>query len=637
MAKTTTIAGNTFLFTGKLTEFTREDAEAHVEAEGGKVLSGVSAKLNYLVVGEDAGSKLAKAEALGTVTILHEKEFLKMMNSGKSNGSDPSKQNLTKKKIFKAKNILDAKTAKLSISEFADLDAYDSIDPKAATILAAEDSMLLLNGIKYLDVDSAKALAKHKGKNDLIMDGLEEMEQNIAREIAKHKGALSLNSIRNLTVDTLAEFKDFKFNISLNALEQLEDASYFINHTGTLSLLGLISISDKVAEQLSKKKGFLALGINSTEVSDNVLTYLVGCCPKFNNINSLNAKQSKIIAKYTDGISLNGLKNLDLNLANELIKVGSELELGGIDKISDDVAKVLSNYKGRLVLGCKTLSEKSAQYLGEIKRNQEKNSLSLPNIDWSKVEGAGLDFFFIKGIWSTNNLKAGIELGEFSSSFFSDYPKINFNVERVVKICYALAGGADYGLDLDETWFEEAVADGEEFQTFLEIGKMSQTGEWEAFFPKRLKSDLKFYTQLAESCVKLPIEFIKLADDKIKSNRDIMLRFLKLDQGDSILKLLPSKLQGDKEFVFKPNQSKKKPSYKGVNDPLKEDIRIILANLPNISFLDEDEFLDEHRNINNLRLLIEIQRIANEGKSDDLLCDTERFNKDGWLPESDNE
>ena len=83
MAKKATIAGNTFLFTGKLTEFTREDAETHVKAEGGKVLSGVSDKLNYLVVGEDAGSKLAKAEALGTVTILHEKEFLKMMSSGK--------------------------------------------------------------------------------------------------------------------------------------------------------------------------------------------------------------------------------------------------------------------------------------------------------------------------------------------------------------------------------------------------------------------------------------------------------------------------------------------------------------------------------------------------------------------------
>jgi uncharacterized protein (TIGR02145 family) len=87
MAKKLTIAGNTFLFTGKLTEFTREEAEAHVEAEGGKVLSGVSAKLNYLVVGEDAGSKLAKAEALGAVTILHEKEFLELMKPS-STGAD---------------------------------------------------------------------------------------------------------------------------------------------------------------------------------------------------------------------------------------------------------------------------------------------------------------------------------------------------------------------------------------------------------------------------------------------------------------------------------------------------------------------------------------------------------------------
>jgi uncharacterized protein (TIGR02145 family) len=101
MAKTTTIAGNTFLFTGKLTEFTREDAEAHVEAEGGKVLSGVSAKLNYLVVGEDAGSKLAKAEAIGTVTILHEKEFLKMMKKKTSVKSSSKTTTATKKTVTK--------------------------------------------------------------------------------------------------------------------------------------------------------------------------------------------------------------------------------------------------------------------------------------------------------------------------------------------------------------------------------------------------------------------------------------------------------------------------------------------------------------------------------------------------------
>ena len=73
------IQDQTFLFTGTLTEFTRDEAEALVETNGGKVLSGVSAKLNYLVVGEDAGSKLDKAKALGTVKILTEKEFLKMV------------------------------------------------------------------------------------------------------------------------------------------------------------------------------------------------------------------------------------------------------------------------------------------------------------------------------------------------------------------------------------------------------------------------------------------------------------------------------------------------------------------------------------------------------------------------------
>lgn len=108
MAKKLTIAGNTFLFTGKLTEFTREEAEAHVEAEGGKVLSGVSAKLNVLVVGEDAGSKLAKAEALGTVTILHEKEFLELMNpSNNAVAVTPATDKKTKPKaaIGKKSNV----------------------------------------------------------------------------------------------------------------------------------------------------------------------------------------------------------------------------------------------------------------------------------------------------------------------------------------------------------------------------------------------------------------------------------------------------------------------------------------------------------------------------------------------------
>lgn len=74
-----TFSGKTFLFTGTLAQMKRSEGEAMVEARGGTLLSGVSAKLDYLVVGTDAGSKLEKAKKLGSVAILDETTFLQMM------------------------------------------------------------------------------------------------------------------------------------------------------------------------------------------------------------------------------------------------------------------------------------------------------------------------------------------------------------------------------------------------------------------------------------------------------------------------------------------------------------------------------------------------------------------------------
>jgi len=51
-----------------------------VENLGGKIVSGVSSKLHYLVVGEDAGSKLEKAKKIPSIKILNEKDFLTLMN-----------------------------------------------------------------------------------------------------------------------------------------------------------------------------------------------------------------------------------------------------------------------------------------------------------------------------------------------------------------------------------------------------------------------------------------------------------------------------------------------------------------------------------------------------------------------------
>lgn len=74
------LSGQTFLFTGTLHHLKRSEAEEMVEQNGGKIIGGVSSKLNYLVVGEDAGSKLEKAKKISTVKVISEEEFLKMTN-----------------------------------------------------------------------------------------------------------------------------------------------------------------------------------------------------------------------------------------------------------------------------------------------------------------------------------------------------------------------------------------------------------------------------------------------------------------------------------------------------------------------------------------------------------------------------
>ena len=71
-------AQKTFVLTGTLPTLTREEAKAKIESLGGKVTASVSKKTDFVLAGEEAGSKLEKAQALG-IKILDEAEFLKML------------------------------------------------------------------------------------------------------------------------------------------------------------------------------------------------------------------------------------------------------------------------------------------------------------------------------------------------------------------------------------------------------------------------------------------------------------------------------------------------------------------------------------------------------------------------------
>jgi DNA ligase (NAD+) len=73
-----TLQGKRFVFTGTLNRLTRAQAQAVVERLGGRVTSSVSRATDYVVAGENPGSKLTEAERLG-VNIIREEEFLELV------------------------------------------------------------------------------------------------------------------------------------------------------------------------------------------------------------------------------------------------------------------------------------------------------------------------------------------------------------------------------------------------------------------------------------------------------------------------------------------------------------------------------------------------------------------------------
>jgi hypothetical protein len=220
------IQGQTFLFTGTLTEFTRDEAEALVDANGGKVLSGVTAKLNYLVVGSDAGSKLDKAKKLGTVKILTEKEFLKLFSTSKVSGKKmkASEDNAHGKNEI----LLNLKLADLKklLKKYSTTSITDKILMVSESVQSFDDITSDDTSFFYFSESNGKLIM-----NFLLRDVDDEFRFNddLFKDLAKHtKSDFKMVFLdRNLWELSFCVFTKGEIKYEYSSVSDWEDPFYF--------------------------------------------------------------------------------------------------------------------------------------------------------------------------------------------------------------------------------------------------------------------------------------------------------------------------------------------------------------------------------------------------------------------------
>ncbi len=377
------IQDQTFLFTGTLIEFTRDEAEALVEANGGKVLSGVSAKLNYLVVGEDAGSKLAKAKALKTVAIITEKEFLKMVpkeNTAASNkiAKEKTKPVVTKasaKKVASETTIEEVKIGnQIWMAKNLDVAHFRNGDP----IPEAKTDKEWMNAAKkkqpawcYYDNDAKNGKKYGKLYNWYAVHdprGLAPEDWVIATD---QEWADLLNNYGGINSDTP----------QLKSRNGWSDHGNGTNESGFSCLPGGSRIQGKFQD--FGEAGYWWCDTLSGKESAWYYSFSSLCNSVFRFEYNYDGGMSVRCLKSSESqLSVNEhleIVDFDVKKIKELVVLqnGKRLNLDSLKFLTEDVAILLSNFKGDIELnGLKKVSIKVLQLL-----NKSKGSISLGNLE----------------------------------------------------------------------------------------------------------------------------------------------------------------------------------------------------------------------------------------------------------------
>jgi cytochrome c5 len=215
----------------------------------------------------------------------------------------------------------------------------------------------------------AQAFAAADQNGDLDLSHLQVLPPDVAELLPRTSGIIRLNGLQSLAPAAAASLSQPDCFIELDGLVELpaETASALITPTSPrgLSLRGLESISDEVAELIGQHTGFLELsGLES--LSDRQIELLAGNRGHLglSGLKQISARAAQALGKHQGTLRLNGLTTLSPEAAAALAEHASFLRLDGLETLSDEAAVALARQQGPLGLhGVTTLSDAAAAAL----------------------------------------------------------------------------------------------------------------------------------------------------------------------------------------------------------------------------------------------------------------------------------
>lgn len=232
--------------------------------------------------------------------------------------------------VEQAKEIVAGKNVEL-------LQSVTELSVEVAQILSQfSKGDLRLNRVRTITPEVARALAPQGKKGVTLWLGLTTITPEVAKSLAAHsRGMLALNALDKITVEVARELAQFRGKLTLNGLRALspEVARELAKHRSKFTLFGLMEISAEAAEALAEHRGTILLN-GLTKLTSGPLT--------------------ATMLKSNDGF----------------------LNLSKVQTISDEVAKVLAEYKGKRPFRLTGLTELSEANADRLRANEK---ITLPS------------------------------------------------------------------------------------------------------------------------------------------------------------------------------------------------------------------------------------------------------------------